>query len=293
MKLDERFKQLNELPQDDQLKQRIRISIEEKQQKTPFSLNKWKEISLIIGICFIGLFLLITSSNELKNQAASDEIKGIYSYHNVSGEGFRGRASTLFIGVKNITTDKTVFLFENIDELEPVKDTNIGTFEHYDIIVVKNGEKHRYELSENYLYDVENQLYYPGYMDYPMALRADLLNAHDDYNGLLTFFIPFSVVLLHLIATAYYKRRNVKPPEKFRGMGVVITIALVVLLAIGGYVFYLGPLYRPLLFLLAVIYGFLIWWTVKRNVTNLIVLKVERWRAIAIVLVIFGWIVMY
>ena len=88
MKLDERFKQLNELPQDDQLKQRIRISIEEKQQKTPFSLNKWKEISLIIGICFIGLFLLITSSNELKNQAASDEIKGIYSYHTVVNLSF-------------------------------------------------------------------------------------------------------------------------------------------------------------------------------------------------------------
>lgn len=295
MKLDERFKQLKELPEDEQLKIQIRNHIENNQQKTKssFNWNGWKEVSIVIGICFIGLFLLYTSSNGLKNHAATEEITGLYSYHNHTGEGFRGKASTLFIGVKDIMTERTVLLFETIDELPILDQAPYGFVDHYDIVVVKKGVKHQYQLSEDYLYDVDNNLIYPGYKEFPMALADDLTKPHENNGYPLALLIPFSVIFINMMINIYYKRRRMNRPEKLPGTGIAVTISIFVLIAIGLYVYFIGPIYRPLLFLFAILYGWLLWWPVKRNITDLNILKVERIKTLFIVSLVFFWIMMY
>lgn len=295
MKLDERFKQLNELPEDKQLKKHIRNHIENNRQKTksPFSWNGWKEVGIVIGICFIGLFLLYTSSNGLKNHAANEEITGLYSYHNHTGEGFRGKASTLFVGVKDIMTVRTVLLFENIDELPLLDQSPNGFVDHYDIVVVKEGVKHQYQLSEDYLYDVDNNLIYPGYKEFPIALADDFTKPHENNGYPLALLIPFSVIFINLITQIYYKRRRIIMPEKLPGTGIAVTIAIFALIALGLYAYFIGPIYRPLLFLLAILYGGLIWWPVKRNITDLNIIKVERVKTLVMVVLVFSWIMMY
>ena len=295
MKLNERLKDLNELQALNKVKLRIRNEIEINQQnpKSLFTWNGWKEIGLVIGICFIGLFLIFTTSSELKNHAATDEITKITSYHNVTGEGFWGRTSTLFVGVKDILNEQTVLFFQNIDQLPPIENANINFHGSFDIVVIKNGEKLRYQLSENYLYDVDLHIIYPGYKEYPIVLADAFTEAHENSRFAFVFLIPIFVIVLNLVTQAFYRRRGIKTPEKLPGMGIAIMIAIITLAAIGYYVFEVGPIYRPLLFILAIIYGWLIWWPVKRNITNLHILKVERIKTLIMVLIMFFWILQY
>ncbi|MCM3720955.1 dehydrogenase [Solibacillus isronensis] len=290
MKLDDRLKQLNELPQNEALKKSIYQNIYKKPVRKRNTLKTFREIGVMATICFIGLFLLFTSDN-LKNQAASGEIAKITSYENNGEKGFRGRTSTLFIGVENVTTAEMVTLFENISELPAVMAPPKSDV-HYDIIVLyKNGEQRKFELAWNYLYDVKNDAYYPGYEQYPSAILSDLENSHDRLQ-FPPIFIGLGILVMIMLTSSYYSRRQIEQPKKIRGLGIVITIYMIVVASIGSYYFMIGPLYKPLLLLLLFGYGFSIWWLIKKEVTNLNILKVEKYKILFIVLWFLIWIVM-
>ena len=290
MKLDDRLKQLNELPQNEALKKSIYQNIHKKPVKRRNPLKTFREIGVMAAICFIGLFLLFTSDN-LNNQAASGEIAKITSYENNGEKGFRGRTSTLFIGVENVTTDEMVTLFENISELPAVMAPPKSDV-HYDIIVLyKNGEQRKFELAWNYLYDISNNAYYPGYEQYPSTILSDLEDAHDRQQ-FPAIFIALGVLLMNLAASSYYSRRQIEQPKKIHGLGIAITIYLIVVALMGYYYFMIGPFYKPLLLLLLFGYGFSMWWLIKKEVTNLNILKVEKYKILFIVLWFLIWIIM-
>lgn len=290
MKLDDRLKQLNEFPENEALKKSIYQNIHKKPVKRRNPLKTFREIGIMAAICFIGLFLLFTSDN-LKNQAASSDIAKITSYENNGEKGFRGRTSTLFIEVENVTTDEMVTLFENISELPAVMAPPKSDV-RYDIVVLyKNGEQRKFELAWNYLYDVSNDAYYPGYDQYPSAVLSDLEYAHDRQQ-FPAIFIALGVLLMNLAASSYYSRRQIEQPKKIRGLGIAITIYLTGVVLMGYYYFMIGPFYKPLLLLLLFGYGFSMWWLIKKEVTNLNILKVEKYKILFIVLLFLIWIVM-
>lgn len=290
MKLDDRLKQLNELPQNEALKKSIYHNVHKKPVKRRNPLKTFREIGVMAAICFIGLFLLFTSDN-LNNQAASGEIAKITSYENNGEKGFRGRTSTLFIGVENVTTDKMVTLFENISELPAVM-APAKSDVYYDIVVLyKNGEKRKFELAWNYLYDMTNDAYYPGYEQYPSDILSDLEDAHERVQ-FPSIFIGLGILAMILVASSYYSRRQIELPKKIRGLGVAMTIYLIVVAFMGYYYFMIGPFYKPLLVLLLFVYGFSFWWLIKKEVTNLNILKVEKYKILFIVLWFLIWIIM-
>lgn len=175
-------------------------------------MKTFREIGIMAAICFIGLFLLFTS--DMNNQAASGEIAKITSYENNGEKGFRGRTSTLFVGVENVTTDSMIALFENISELSAVMAPPKSDV-HYDIIVLyKNGEQRKFELAWNYMHDISNDAYYPGYEQYPSTVLSDLENAHDRFQ-FPPIFIGLGVLLMILVASSYYKHRQIELPKKY------------------------------------------------------------------------------
>ncbi|WP_339194786.1 dehydrogenase [Solibacillus sp. FSL R5-0449] len=281
MKLDDRLKQLDELPQNEALKKSIYQNIHKKSVRKQNQLKTLREIGIMAAICFIGLFLLFTS--DMNNQAASGEIAKITSYENNGEKGFRGRTSTLFVGVENVTTDSMIALFENISELPAVMAPPKSDV-HYDIIVLyKNGEQRKFEWAWNYMHDISNDTFYPGYDQFPSTVLSDLENAHDRFQ-FPSIFIGLGVLLMILVASSYYKRRQIELPKKIRGMGIAMTIYIIVVAIMGYYYFMIGPFYKPLLLLLLFAYGFSIWWLIKKEVTNLHILKVEKYKILFIVL---------
>ena len=205
---------------------------------------------------------------------------------------FRGKSSTNYMGVENVTTPLMVTLFENLIEL-PTIPAPAKYDQHYDIVVVyKNGEQSKYELSWNYLYDIDNNLYYPGYEHYPKAIYSELFAAHEKIQ-LPIILIAIPVLLMNAFTVIYYNRRRLVQPTKVRGLGISITVSLTVLGLLFWYHYAIGPLYTPLLVLVAVSYGFSIWLPMKRQITNLNILKVEKYKILVIVLLLIIWIVMY
>lgn len=290
MKLDDRLKQLNELPQNEALKKSIYHNIHEKPVNTRKPLKTFREIGVMAAICFIGLFLLFTSDIQ-NNQATSGKIAKITSYENNGEKGFRGRTSTLFIGVENVTTDEMVTVFENISELPAVMAPPKSDV-HFDIVVLyKNGEQRKFELAWNYLYDVSNDAYYPGYEQYPSAILSNLEDAHDRLQ-FPPIFIGLGILVMNLIASSYYSRRRIELPKKIRGLGMAITIYLICVAIMGYYYFMVGPFYKPLLLLSLFGFAFSIWWLIKKEVTNMNMLKVERYKFLFIVLLFLIWIIM-
>lgn len=287
MKLDERLKQLNELPENEELKKKIANDIHHPSKNSSNSWKAFREIGVFAAVCVIALFLIFTS-NDFRHTAASNSIAKITSYENEGENGFRGRTSTLFIGVENSTTPEMSAFFERIDQL-PTIAISEKSVSHYDIVVLyKNGEKGRYELSSDYVYDVDNHLYY-GYTQDTSAIFSALESAHDRMS-FPVIFIAVGVMAMNAIASSYYHRRKLEIPKKIRGLGLAITIYLIVLAVLGGYYYLVGPLYKPLLMLLVLGYGLSIWVPVKRAVTNLNVLKMEAYKNIVVVMLFLVWI---
>ncbi|MEK3766249.1 dehydrogenase [Solibacillus sp. FSL K6-4121] len=292
MKHDERLQELNKIPENERLKQTILNKIKDQPVKESISLKPLRELLVIASICFIALFLFYTSSNQI-NQAASGEIAKITSYKYLGESQFRGKSSSNYMGVENITTPSIVTLFENLEELPTITAPEKYNHHHYDIVVLyKNGEQHQYELAGNYLYDIKQELYYPGYEEYPTAIYSDLFDAHYKIQFPI-IWIAVAVLLMNGFTAIYYNRRKLYRPTKIRGLGVSLTINLTILALLFWYHNTIGPLYKPLLILLTVGYGFSMWLPMKRHITNLNILKVEKYKILLIVLLFISWIVTY
>ncbi|MER2039500.1 MAG: hypothetical protein ABS944_15240 [Solibacillus sp.] len=291
---DRYFGPMRGMPEEEAKKKKIyeQITKNEMKSKRNIELSKWKELALVVAICCIGFFLFIMPS-VTQHQSTTGNIKEIFSYYSNKDEAFRARASTLYIGVENVTTDEMVHFFELVEELEPIASTT-RQMERYDIIVVKNGKQIRYQLTENYLWNMEQNVYYPGYAEYPTIIEKTLSKAHFDHEGSINYTIHFLIAILtiHLASFIYYKRRNMEQP-KVQGASYSIIIYIACIVFLSYYDQTWGPIFKPLILLLIVLLGVIHFSQLKRNIFNPHVYKIEKWKLILIIMVSTIWLLAF
>ena len=284
MKLDDQFKQLQNHPENERLQQEIRAKLDVKNVRKPWNLlgNPIGEWSFVLVFVVLASFLLFTSLNET-NQATSDSIKAIYSYKSSgSSDDFRAKPSTNYIGMENVTTDSLLYLFENIDEL-PTIDPQTKQYTDYQLIVVyENSEQRRFELDDYYLYDVDKDIFYPGLNQLSQTVYDDLHDAH--FVKLPIILLPVLILVVTGAASLFYSRRKIQLPRHNQSMYVATAIYALVMIAVFYYALNIGLLYRPFIFVLILLLGYIMWWPIKRETTNPTILRVEKLKIIALVL---------
>lgn len=287
MKLDDNFQQLQNHPVNDPLQHHIRMKLNDKKPPKQWDGlgSRLGAFSFVLLFIALGSFLLFTSFQHTQ-QAASNSIQAIYSYKSGdSDRAFRAQPSTNYIGMENVTTESLVLLFENINELPTISPT-AKRYGDYEIIVVyEDGEQRRFEFDSSYLYDVDEMVYYPGYGEMPAAIDSDLFAAHHS-NKFPIYLMPLLIVVLIGGISMFYSRRKIKPPQNNKSTFIVLAIYSVTMLAVFYYVSNIGLLYFPLLLLIILALAYLMWWAIKREATNPVILRVEKIRIIAFVITV-------
>lgn len=293
MKLDERFKQLQQHPQNEDMQQRIRMKLDEKQTRKQWNMlgSRFGELSFILLIIGLASFLSITSLTNV-NHATSNSIDGIYSYESKDYEAFRARPSTNYLGMKNVTSNEMIRFFEQIDELSPIGPQQHLYNDYQVVIKYKNGEQRRFEVATTYIYDVDRNIYYPGLEAFPTILYSQFFAAHFGEPKIPTIILPLCIMAITIFVSYYYSRRKISAPKNVKMMWLSIGLLIAIMAAINYYVANIGLLYRPLLFVAVILLFYLQWWSIKRNVVNPLILKVEKYKTLAFVvlLIVFIWL---
>lgn len=283
MDIEKELAELNQMPEDEQLKRKIQSVIIA--QKAPKKRgNVWKEIAMIVAICSVAFLLLVTGTPQT-NQATSNEIQHIYTYFDGKENQFRARTSTLYIGVQEIKNDTITTFFKHIETMEKM---GKGYLDDYivDVIVVKNNESHRYQMSSVSLYDVDNGIYYKG--NGALFDEAFRLLYKAEFNSYI-IILPLGVITINLLAGAYYKRRKIKVENPVGNNWGYMVLILACLAGVCAYSVFVGPLYKPFLIVLAILYGYIILKIIRRHSKTFIIVKIESYKAYAltILLIIF------
>ncbi|MEK4425679.1 hypothetical protein [Solibacillus sp. FSL K6-1523] len=286
MDIEKELAELNQMPEDEQLKRKIQVSIvaQNAQRKRG---NVWKEIAMIVAICSIAFFLLVTGTSHT-NQATSNEIEHIYTYFGGEEKEFRARTSTLYVGVQEKTNEKTISFFEQV---ETMKRMEKGYLDDYivDIIVVQNNKEHRYQISSVSLYDVDNDIYYNGegalFEETFQVLHTPKLNSY-------FYIVPIGIIAINFISWFYYKSRRIKAENPFEDHWGFIATLILAFVCIYAYNSFIGPLYKPALMVLGILYGYLLLKVVRRHAKTYITLKIETYKAIAITILLIIFILL-
>ncbi|MEG0473823.1 MAG: hypothetical protein RR588_15940 [Solibacillus sp.] len=284
MDIEKELAKLNHLPEDEQVKRKIRSSIITQAAPTKRG-NVWKEITMIVAICSVAFFLFVTSTSQI-NQATSNEIEHIYTYFGGEENEFRARTSTLYVGVQEMTNATTTAFFEQIETMEKMENGYLGDY-IVDVIVVQNNEQHHYQISNVSLYDVDNDVYYKGEGAlFEEAFHVLYNTRKTNYNAL----VPLAVIVINLLVGAYYKKRKIKAENRIEDNWGFIATTLFSLVCIFAYSSLVGPLYKPALMVLAILYGYMLQKAVQRHAKIYIILKVETYKTIATTILLFIFI---
>lgn len=276
MNLDERLKQLKELPQDAIAKAKIYHEITTPKEKARFN---WREPVVIVGFMMILLFLLINpQSDSNSEQSATTDIRAIYLYPNGEPGQFFARPSTLFLGVERGESEEIYNLFSDLERYL-VKAEALEQGDNYpsDVVVVTNNGEKRYQAGFYGVQDIDSGQFYVPKDDEYLQIYFNFTKYEPQYY----FFI---IILLlnagNLISHYYCKRRNI-PQVKMKGKDYwLMGLGLASLLSLFYYQLNIGPLYKPFLYGFVAIYCWLIWRLMKQKHTTLIGLRVEKYRVI-------------
>ena len=287
MSINKRLRELNDMPENEALKMKIKQSIMKAPPKKKINFSSWKEVLVSCAAIAITLFLLVTPTLQ-KNQATSDDIQHIYTFFSAKEGDFRARASLQYVGMQDLKSDVTIQFFNQVEQMDVVENGTLGN--HFiDVIVVRNHEKHRYQLSDTTLYDVDYNIYYTS--EDPLYSDAFDVLYHGKQSGYMTMVLSISVILLNLVSSYLYKRKGIKIFKLEYKSGIVyMLIGFLVLAGVCSYAIFIGPLYKPILYLLTFIYGVLIWRIIKLNAYHLYVYKVERVKVVILVLVSLAFV---
>lgn len=280
MKMNEQLRKLADMPEDGKMKARIYAKLQQPKKRQQIH---WQELFAIVGIAVIALFLIIVPQIK-QHSAATEEIKAIYTYYNGEEGKFRAKPSLLFTGMQDATSPTTVAFFNSIHKFPIVENGQLGSYIS-DVVVVRENVKQRYQISETTLYDVDHNKYY-DISEYAEAFnelnRAKVVE--------LLFVVPLGVIAVNLFGAWFYKRKGIKPLEKLPGIGVYTAVALIVLGVIIFYLFKIGPIWKPLLYGLTVVYGMSIIRLIHRNVFNLTIRRVEMLKAVIMMILLMLFI---
>ena len=281
MSINKRLRELNDMPENEALKMKIKQSIMEAPPKKKINFSSWKEVFVSCAVIAITLFLLFTPTLQ-KNQATSDDIQHIYTFFSAKEGEFRARASLQYVGMQDLKSDVTIQFFNQVEQMDVVENGTLGN--HFiDVLVVRNHEKHRYQLSDTTLYDVDHNIYYTS--DDSLYSEAFDVLYHGKQSGDMAMVLSFTVIIVNIVSSYLYKRRGIKLPDTNKKTMKYTLLVLLLFAGIFMYAIYIGPLYKPVLYLLTFVYGYLLWRLLKSNVHHLYVYKIERIKATILVLV--------
>lgn len=258
MDLDNRLKELNELPVG-RIKHKINVKI---RNKKAYRSPLWKEIVLLSSIAFIALTLMILPSMDSPQQATSQSVEAIYAYENSEEGKFFARPSTLFLGVKEITEPAMLDFFEHYSDFVqpsnmPINDSIIPfDLSYIDIVVIRNGKEEYWKITwEGILNVATNQFYKANDEDSfgDMIMKT----FYSDQGGSIPplFIIPLLGILVSIIPPIIYnvRKRDEKSPLNYNlKYGI---IPFLTYMAVIGWHNLIGPLYKPFLGILVILFS--------------------------------------
>lgn len=281
--IDRELKKLKDLPENHAAKERIKHTIKNQQTTSPFV--RWKLPSLFVAICSIALFLIFTSPNMPLSTASSSE-KVIYTYFGGEEGTFKAKASLLYMKIQKVQGEREIAYLEQIEALEIVEDGKLG--DHIvDVVFVRDGEQHRYQLSENDIYDVDRNIYYRDMSDVYSDVFDTLYTSKKGSS--FTLLIPLIVIIINAYSINYYKRLGISEKEimpKTASFYLLIVAMLIVIMGSMLYVIFIGPVFIPLPIMICLVLAILMWRYFTRHIPDIRVLKLERIKLIIVMIVL-------
>ncbi len=266
--LNNRLKELNKLPEDQPVKDRIYERIYQKKRK---GLTLWKESILLLTIAMIALFLIMIPQNSSPPQTADQSIQAIYKHFGGKEGEFFARSSSLYISVKKVE-DTTVFsFFEDVTQYVEKTDGKLGN--HItDVVVVRDRQEERYQISETGMLNVDSGQFFAGNSEMYDEVFQTLYSVETIP---WIFILPFIVVAVNIFSMYYYKRHNIEESKPSKRTWWLLVFLLAMLSSVFAWAIWVGPLYKPLMIMFAFLYGFIIWHNIKREVQTYSIYKVE------------------
>lgn len=275
MDLHNRLKELNNLPEDHVLKARIYESINKNKKSNLF---KWKELFLIIAISAIALFLVFVPENESKTQTSDSSIQAIYMSSFGKQGKFSARSSNLYTFVDKVEDPATIGFFEYFSTYVKEADGTLGK-NIIDVLVIRNGQEERYQLSDTGMLRVDTGQFYVGNSDmYRYELALFFLHSERPYKWIALF--PLIISIMNLISSAYYKHHQIKEVNLFKTNPWLFVFITLIFSTVLAWAVWIGPLYKPLLIVLILLYGIVTRNTIKQKLPSYSVYKFETLKMI-------------
>ncbi|WP_285396209.1 hypothetical protein [Lysinibacillus sp. fls2-241-R2A-57] len=268
MDLNNRLKKLNKLPEDLDIKSRIYERIQHKEKK---GLTIWKEGVLLLTIAMISLFFIMIPQSSSPPQTASHPIQAIYKHFGGKEGKFFARSSSLYISVKKVDDRIVYSFFEDLTQYVEEADGKLGN--HItDVVVVRDGQEEHYQISDKGMLNVDSGQFFVGNTEMYDDVFETLYSA-DTIAWI--FFLPLIVVVVNNFSMNYYKRHNLEESNPFKHNWWLFVFVLTMLSGVFAWATWVGPLYKPLMIMLALLYGVIIWHYIKRDVQTYSIYKVE------------------
>lgn len=280
--IDRELKKLKDLPENHAAKERIKHTIKNEPTTSPFT--RWKLPSLFVAICSIALFLIFTSPNMPLSTASSSE-KVIYTYFGGEEGTFKAKASLLYMKIQKVQHEREIAYLENMDALEIVENGELGAH-IVDVVFVRDGERHRYQLSDTDIYDVDRNIYYRDTSD----VYSDVFDTlYTPNRTSFTLLLPLIIVIINGYSINYYKRLGINEKEimpKTTSFYLLIVAMLIVIMGSMLYVIFIGPVFIPLPIMICLVLAVLMWRYFTRHIPDIRVLKLERIKLIIVMIVL-------
>lgn len=265
--LNNRLKELNNLPEDQAVKARIYERIHNKGKK---GLTLWKEGVLLLTIALIALFLILIPQNSTP-QTAGQSIQTIYKHFGGKEGKFFARSSSLYTSVEKVEDTIVYNFFEDLTQYVEEADGKLGN--HItDVVVVRDRQEEHYQISDTGMLNVDSgQFFVENSETYDKVFQTL-------YSAKATpwiIILPLIVVTVNIFSMSYYKRHNLQGSKPSKRMWWLLVLVLAMLSSVFAWATWVGPLYKPLMITFALLYGFVLWYFIIREERRYSIYKVE------------------
>ncbi|MGE7674213.1 hypothetical protein ACQKMV_11620 [Lysinibacillus sp. NPDC094403] len=268
MDLNNRLKELNKLPEDPAVKTRIYEHIHHKKRS---GLTLWKESFLLLMIVLIALFFILIPQNSSPPQTASQSIQAIYKHFGGKEGEFFARSSILYISVKKVEDTSVSSFFEDLPQYVEKTDGKLGNY-ITDVVVVRDRQEERYQISDTGMLNVDSGQFFVGKSEMYDEVFQTLYSVETIP---WLFILPLIIAAVNIFSMYYYKRHNLQGLKPSKRLWWLLVLVLAMLSGVFAWATWIGPLYKPLMILFALLYGVIIWHYIKREVKTYSIYKVE------------------
>lgn len=266
--LNKRLKELNKLPEDQAVKNRIYERIQHKRKK---GLPLWKESVLLLTIAMIALFFIMTPQNSSSPQTAGQSIQAIYKHFGGKEGKFFARSSSFYISTEKVEDTIVYNFFEDLTQYVVESDGKLGNY-ITDVIVVRDRQEEHYQISDTGMLNVDSGQFFAG-----NSVTYDIVfqRLYSVTTKPWIFILPLIMIAVNIFSTKYYKRHNLQGSKPSKHVWWLLVLVLAMISSVFAWATWVGPLYKPLLITFALLYGVIFWHFIIRNVQTYSIYKVE------------------